>query len=141
VPRSPSPLVTWPVKAHQLAEIVESSGTDLVRIVWASWLKQPSSRPLSVTWTPNAKGAIGGGFGEAGLTIWVRPVDRADPERLRAMLATAVVPELLAWIKSALEAGEAWQGTHHERTWFCEAGSLTAQDRDGFHRAEMRLQP
>lgn len=137
MPRSPSPLVAWPIKPQCLAELLEPVGTGLLRTAWATWLKQPSQAPISVIWTPTTKGQVGGGFGEPGVTVWVRPVDRSDHQRVRSAVEAQVIAELVAWIQDAFVAGDAWKLTHHERAWFYLNGSFTAQDRDGFHRAKM----
>ena len=137
MPRSPSPLVAWPIKPQRLSELLEPVGTDLLRVAWATWLKQPSTAPISVTWTPHTKGHVGGGLGDPGVTVWVRPVDRSDHQRVRDAVEAQVVPALLAWIQDAFVAGDAWKLTHHERVWFYLDDGLTAQDRDGFHYGAM----
>ena len=140
MPRSPSPLVAWFIKPQRLSELLEPVRTDLLRVAWVTWLKQPSTAPVSVTWTPNTKGHVGAGFGDPGVTVWVRPVDRSDHHRVRDAVEAQVVAALLAWIQDALVAGDGWKLMHHERVWFYLDGGFTAQDRDGFHYSEMEQQ-
>lgn len=142
MPPPPSPMVAWPVRPQRLAQLLgDTFGAASVRIVWATWMKQPGVLPLRTTWTPDTTGFIGSGFGEFGATIFIEPVQRAQHRVICAQLEAEAIPALVGWLHDALRSHPAWQLSHHERAWFYVDGRVSVQDRDGFHQEAPSYKP
>jgi len=91
------------------------------------WVKQPSDRPIEVTWRP----LEGDDVLRSRLLVTVAPIAKDDIQTFRRRAQTEILDDLAQWCRRALTAPEGWRLMRHDRRWTVRGNSVKAAERSG----------
>ena len=125
-----APGLVWPVRSQDLGSALGEI-RDQVQVVWVSWIKQPSTSPIAATWAPLQDVMPNHPSTHRGLMVWIYPIAKQDHQRVREVVRTAVLPDLVRWCADAVAAPEGWTLTRHSRRWSLNGDTATATEQEG----------
>ena len=100
-------------------------------MVWLFWIKQPTTVPITASWAPLVSGMADRPEAHHGLKVWIYPIAKHEHLRVREVVQSKVVPDLVHWCRDALAAPEGWTLMRHERRWSLSGDTVRTRDREG----------